>query len=100
MPCKFFTKEEIAILSKNPYVYKVTLVLCQDFGQIKMRHFINLQVQSAFEYSNIVLRNHQVTYNHNDYDFEPCCKRVQCIQKQDYMPDSNPESGNGLAIPA
>ena len=78
-------------LNVDPRTVKSALVLRQEKRQIKMR-FLRLirLLELLLDCHNNYLQNPLVTYNHNDYEFSPCCKRFRCTQKPtDELPYAN-----------
>ena len=88
------TVEELGDYIRKNREKIVTLVLCQDLVQVKMRNFshFNLpeaQPQCVFFYT--IVRIHLVTYSYNGYEFVSYCRKLPDIRKSSGMPACNRE---------
>ena len=68
---------------------KVTVVLCQDLVQVKMRNFSHFnppEAQPQCVFFHTIVRIHLVTYSYNGYEFVSYCRKLPDIQKSTGMP--------------
>ena len=70
----------------------ITMVLCQDLVQVKMRNFSHFnppEAQPQCVFFHTIVRIHLVTYSCNGYEFVSYCRKLPDIQKSTGMPAYN-----------